>query len=468
MSGLELFNNYPQTTATGSSGSTSPVSGTTESWTVTSSSSFPAVTSAHGNYFRISDPAQPTEVITVTNISGTTWSVIRGDDGTTPVAHANGFTIKQVVSAGWLNSAKLGTPLGGPAASTPTMFGQPDGSIVVLPLSYYGITGDDSVWINSAFSLFPTITGGSGSYGGSYNGPWSIGTIRLLPADYKIHTCIVAPLNGGATVNIIGHGPGTRMLVASGKVGLTSHVAMGGPQAGQPGQQNMATYRGMRFDGSAGATTGIEIGGGWGRHVDVAIVNFNAVGAVGLHLNNATNAVSAEWTEKCRFSVDLLQNATAVVIENSTSSNANASSFEYNDLDFYIIQTNSATANGPGVLLKNGAYLSGGSLRMRGNMPTNSGPALSIQGNDGAGTNSAIYHEFVDITMETAATSNFPQTINIGTNNEIVNCNGLLSFQFGTWTGATVPSGGLKFGGIIFEQGSTNLQTANATPQGWI
>lgn len=472
MSGLELFNNYPQTTVS-SGGTTAPVAGTTESWTVASSATFPAATSAAGTYFRVSDPAQPSETIKVTNISGTTWSVVRGDDGTTPVAHTTGFTVKQVVSAGWLNSAKLGTPLGGPAASTPTMFGQPDGSIVVLPLSYYGITGDDSVWINNAYNFFPTITGGSGSYGGSYNGPWIIGTIRLLPADYKINTGIVAPLNSGATTNIIGHGPGTRMLVASGKVGLTSHVAMGGPQVGNPAQQTMATYRGMRFDGSAGASAGVEIGGGWGRHVDVACVNFNAAGAIGLHLNNTTNATSGEWTEKCRFSCDLMQNTIAVMIEN-TGTSTSGDSFEYNDLDFYIIADNSATNQSKGVILQGGAYLSGGSLKIRGNFPANSGPVLTIQGNDGSGGNSQIYHEFIDITVEGNGVTNLPQTVFFGSSgthdNKIINCTGLMTFQFGGWSLSNIsptPSNNqFMFGGIV--DGDTNLTGANSRPNGWI
>ena len=53
------------------------------------------------------------ELIAVTNVSGTTWTVTRGAESTTPVAHSAGFTIYQVVSAGgyaqlasvdWLNA----------------------------------------------------------------------------------------------------------------------------------------------------------------------------------------------------------------------------------------------------------------------------------------------------------------------------------------------------------------------------
>lgn len=104
MSGTEVFTNYAQTTTTSTSGTTAPATGTTETWTVTSSASFPGATTG-GNTFHIADPALPGEVIQVTNVSGTTWTVIRGAESTTPVAHATGATFKQVVSAGWLTSA---------------------------------------------------------------------------------------------------------------------------------------------------------------------------------------------------------------------------------------------------------------------------------------------------------------------------------------------------------------------------
>jgi hypothetical protein len=422
----------------------------------------------------VSDPALPSELIQVTNVSGTTWTVLRGVENTTPVAHTTGFTIKQVVSAGWLNAAKLGTPLGGPSTTEPVLFGQPDGSIVVLPLSYYGITGDDGTWINQAFNFFPSITGGSASYGGSYNGPWLVGTIRLLPADYNLNTGIVAPLNKGSTVNIVGHGPGTRLFCNSGVVGLTSHVAMGGPQAGSPAQQNMARYEGLRFDGSNGGSCGVEIGGGWGRHVDIACVNFNTTStAIGLHLNNAPNATSAEWTEKCRIKADLLQNTIAVQIEN-TSTNSQSDSFEYNDFDFYIIATNSSTHPSKGVILQGGAYMSGGSMKIRGNFPTNSGPVLTIQGNDGSGGNSNIFHEFIDITVESNASANIPQTVFFGSSgthdNKIINCTGLMTFQFASWTPSNIsptPSNKqFQFGGVV--DGDSNLTGANSAPNGWI
>jgi hypothetical protein len=101
---VELFTNLGQTTVS-SGGTTAPSSGTVENWTVASSSSFPAASSVAvpPTAFHVSDIALDTEIIAVTNVSGPTWTVTRGAEGTTPVAHTAGFTVKQVVTAGWLN-----------------------------------------------------------------------------------------------------------------------------------------------------------------------------------------------------------------------------------------------------------------------------------------------------------------------------------------------------------------------------
>jgi parallel beta-helix repeat protein len=99
---FETFANNPSTTVS-SGGTTAPSPGTTETWTVASSSSFPAAATGTSQ-FHVGDPVLPTEVIAVTNVSGTTWTVTRGAEGTTPVARAAGFTVQQVVTAGPLGT----------------------------------------------------------------------------------------------------------------------------------------------------------------------------------------------------------------------------------------------------------------------------------------------------------------------------------------------------------------------------
>jgi hypothetical protein len=97
----ELFTNDAATTVP-SGGTDSPVGGTGQSWTVTSSASFPAASNSASppTQFHVADPAAPSEVIAVTNVSGTSWTVTRGAESTTPVTHSAGFTVVQVVTAG--------------------------------------------------------------------------------------------------------------------------------------------------------------------------------------------------------------------------------------------------------------------------------------------------------------------------------------------------------------------------------
>lgn len=95
-----VFDNNTTGTVTGG-GNDAPASGTVENWTVTTTTFPSSLTS--GNTFHVADPSLPAEKVKVTAISGSgpyTWSTIRGDEGTTPVAHGINFTVNQVVTAG--------------------------------------------------------------------------------------------------------------------------------------------------------------------------------------------------------------------------------------------------------------------------------------------------------------------------------------------------------------------------------
>lgn len=101
----DIFTNNISTTVAASK--TAPAQGTSESWTVASSTGFPAAlsTAKPATQFTIIDPAATGELMRVTNVSGTTWTVIRGADGTTPVTHASGFTVAITGAAAYLNAA---------------------------------------------------------------------------------------------------------------------------------------------------------------------------------------------------------------------------------------------------------------------------------------------------------------------------------------------------------------------------
>jgi len=101
----EVYTNDGLGTVT-SGGTGAPASGTTETWTVSITRAFPSPGS--GQVFRVYDTATGVtleKMIVPAGNSGTvgsqTWAnVVRGAEGTTPVAHASGFTIQQVLTAG--------------------------------------------------------------------------------------------------------------------------------------------------------------------------------------------------------------------------------------------------------------------------------------------------------------------------------------------------------------------------------
>lgn len=94
----DIFTNQASTTVAASK--TAPAAGTTESWTVASSSAFPAAsnTAVPATQFYVADPAAPTELVLVTNVSG---RVGRTNSGPNPGA----------LSAGSSRSARLRSTL---------------------------------------------------------------------------------------------------------------------------------------------------------------------------------------------------------------------------------------------------------------------------------------------------------------------------------------------------------------------
>lgn len=110
MAPVETFDHIPVGVVTSGGTTTSDTA-----WTVTATTAFPA---ASGTVqFHVCDPAANGELILVTASPGGTgagqsWTVVRGADSTTAVAHTAGFTIYQVVPASWLNGVvAAGQPL---------------------------------------------------------------------------------------------------------------------------------------------------------------------------------------------------------------------------------------------------------------------------------------------------------------------------------------------------------------------
>lgn len=97
-------NNASGTVSSG--GTDAPSSGTVETFTVSGYANFPTASSSASppTIFYFADPAQPSEMMECTNTSSGTWTVTRGANGTTPVAHETGFAIDQVVTAATLSA----------------------------------------------------------------------------------------------------------------------------------------------------------------------------------------------------------------------------------------------------------------------------------------------------------------------------------------------------------------------------
>jgi hypothetical protein len=146
----DIFASNGPTTTVSSGGTTAPSAGTSESWTVASSTGFPAAATGVSQ-FRVADKAHPTELMIVTNVSGTTWTVTRGAESTTPVAHTAGFTIYQALTAGVLGGLTQ-RPAGTSATAAPLTYFNPkdDGA------KFDGST-DDNAALNTTTARGNTI-----------------------------------------------------------------------------------------------------------------------------------------------------------------------------------------------------------------------------------------------------------------------------------------------------------------------
>jgi hypothetical protein len=188
---------------------------------------------------------------------------------------------------------------------------------------------------------------------------------------------------------------------------------------------------GITIDGTkAGAgSSGLHVGDLLQYEVDLTVQNFYGTGSIGVHFDN-----NYYWMEQF-FGRIYAQNCTSHVVFDWTSSTSTTSSgsFERCDLDIYIDQIN---AKFDGVVFKNGAFITNGSLKIRGNFGSSSAAvtsaALRLTGNqsaNGYSSYSGIVDSMVDIGVECGSGSYTPQTIVFGASeNSISGCYGALQF----------------------------------------
>lgn len=107
----ELFiGNLSSTTVT-QGGMSSPKSGTEETLTVSAEDGvFPAVRrNVEQFHFKDANPEKGGEIFRCIETDNNHWAVIRGAEGTRPVVHDRGFTVRQVVTAGFYQRLGMGS-----------------------------------------------------------------------------------------------------------------------------------------------------------------------------------------------------------------------------------------------------------------------------------------------------------------------------------------------------------------------
>jgi hypothetical protein len=191
---IEVFANQPTATVT-SGGGTAPASGTVETWTASSWAGFAQATT-NSTQYHIYDTTtgKSTELILVQNTSGTSATVVRGAEGTTPVAHSAPFQVTQAITAGALAQLQVTDWI-----NVVTMFGaDPTG------------TADSTTAIQTAIGALP-------AHGG----------VIYFPAG--VYSCSGALTVDQSYVTLMGDGYGfaTQITVPSGTISRTAAIILG-------------------------------------------------------------------------------------------------------------------------------------------------------------------------------------------------------------------------------------------------
>jgi hypothetical protein len=199
-------------------------------------------------------------------------------------------------------------------------------------------------------------------------------------------------------------------------------------------------FVGITIDGtnaeSTGSSAGLHVGDLLQYELDLTVQNFNQAGSIGVHLDS-----SYHWTEQLFGRIYASGCTSHVVFDWTTSTSSTSSgSFERCDLDIYI---NQDKAEYDGVVLQNGAFVTNGSLKIRGNFgyadSSVSSAALRLTGSQSTSSYSnasAIMDSLLDIGVECAtptagsfSASYTPRTIVFGSGaNSISGCYGALNF----------------------------------------
>lgn len=263
------------------------------------------------------------------------------------------------------------------------------------------------------------------------------GVIQLGLGAYYVNQQITLPAQttpgqaGGNPVCLQGAGASTVLYgVGAGLTVLYCHrTSSYGNQFPNTYADLMASFiRDLTIDGrnTTGASTGLDIGDGWGYDVNVAIVNFTGAGSIGLNIFNRVF-----WTEKGRFVAHLLNNDTACAID--TNMSAGGVSHEYCDYWLYMFckGTSNAATTQQGLIIRNGASAAGCTFFIRGNgggntvLPTTQA-VIQVTGNSPGLDYSQIFASQIFCKFEGNGANAMPFLIVGSSNNAIQQCSGQL------------------------------------------
>lgn len=155
----QLFENNATTTL-----SSSLASGTT-SMSVGSSAAFPSPTGGDNflcTLIRASDAA--IEIISVTAVAGTTWTIVRAQEGTTALDFAAGDKVELRVTAGFLQGLQFGRLLNVQVITTTQVYTETPGTKNCYVRAVAGGGGGGGAAITGAGQASAGMGGGSGAY----------------------------------------------------------------------------------------------------------------------------------------------------------------------------------------------------------------------------------------------------------------------------------------------------------------
>src|SRR5277367_3513720 len=438
---VEIFANQPTTTVS-SGGTTAPAQGTSQSWTVASSTTFPAASSSAvpPSQFHVVDIAsgKSSEVIAVTNISGTTWTVTRGVEGTTPVAHTAGFTIQQVVTAGYLTGTST------------ALSHQTDWLNVV---TRYGADSTGSTDATAAIQAAVTAAIDAGG-----------GVVYLPSGSYKVESTITGNVTGVA-VYIIGDGNWATTIYFYGSGDCLRIYDTTSDRTVNGGGVVGMTIDGTNSSGSA-ASSALHMGDMFQYRVDMAVQNFaNFTGSIGVHFDNQYS-----WTEQLYGRLFVTYCNTGVMFDHASGAGSSSTgSYDRLNMEVYLDQSNNVSFDG--VTWNNGANMQDGNLTIRGNFggsnSTVTAAVLRITGQSPAGsgdvgTYSSLLYSQIYIGVECdSLDTNGPYCIYFGdtVNNFIQQCSGQLNFYAAT-TAFQASNGGGNFDFAGDLNGAGNLSSS--------